>query len=292
MKSLIYSILILFLSYCSPNSAKKPVAIDVKAQVKDTFKIFTQRSNQKNTSQGFNSPNAINKIASIENEYFNAYQNSQSKYYGTQWYQKANETITVPDSVTLFDKYKQSILERAVKPDSMHCTIYAIEALKAGFGNEFKQIEKHHKQIWKKREYAGWSIAYILTEKYNWKAYLVLSNQSKEYKACLRNYKKDGKYHVWYQPDIKIEKVFNIDKDKIAIDSLLSMNEFGWGFSEQGWHTWITRHKQLKECNWLGVPAKMYNNGEKPLFISTKFTEFTDYNSHIIVFPPKIKELE
>ena len=268
------------------NNKEKQINSITKIQVKDTFKIVTKLSNKKNVYQGFNSPNAINRIANIENEYFNNYNTSQSKYYGTKWYEIASNIIGV-DGVSQFDKYKIDIQKKEEKADSMHCTIYAIEALKAGFGNDFKQIEKQHKKIWKNRKYAGWSIAHILTEKYNWKAYLVLSIQSKEYNTCMRNYKSNSKYHVWKQPDIKIEKVFDIDKDKVAIDSLLNNNEFGWGFSEQGWHTWITRFDQLKECNWLGAPAKKYSKGEKPLFISTKFTEFTDYNSHIIVFPQK-----
>ena len=170
----------------------------------------------------------------------------------------------------------------------MHCTIYAIASLKAGLGKDFTKLEKEHKQIWKDREYAGWSVAYILTKHFNWNAYLIISKKSSEYKQCIKNYKKDKKYHVWKQPNIPIKKMFDFDNEKQKIDSLLSLNEYGWGFSEQGWHTWITRFNALKECNWAGAPSKKYNvNGEKPLFLATKFTNFYDYNSHVVVFPPK-----
>lgn len=62
-------------------------------------------------------------------------------------------------------------------------------------------------------------------------------------------------------------------------------------FSDQGWHTWITRFNDLKECNWSGAPSQKFNIGNNsPLFLETKFTEYYDYNSHIIVFPPKKSE--
>ncbi len=289
MKTIFFSIVsILLLSYCFQDKIVVKETFNTKKQAKDRFRIVTPKSDKENTYKGFNSPNAINKIATIENDYFNDYSKTESKYYGTQWYTLVSNQFEGLDSVSTFDKYVLRIKDKGQRPDSMHCTIYAIKALEAGFGNDFEQIEKKHKQIWKNREYAGWSIAYILTKHYNWKAYLFISNTSTEYNACFRNFKNDSTYHVWKQPNIKIEKIFDVDKDTTTIDSLLNKNEFGWGFSEQGWHTWFTRYKQLKECNWAGVPAKRYNNGGKPLFITTKFTEFKYYNSHIVVFPPKL----
>ena len=135
-------------------------------------------------------------------------------------------------------------------------------------------------------------MAYILTKHYNWKAYLFISKDSNEYDACVSNYKKDKKYHVWKQPNIPLENIFDIDDDTDAITSLLSLNEFGWGFSDQGWHTWITRFNDLKECNWNGAPAQKYDlENNAPLFLKTKFSEYYDYSSHIIVFPPKESEV-
>lgn len=285
MKLLTYILLLFFLKTCFKIET---VNNDEKIIKKDTFIIYTERSKKKNTYLNFNSPKAINKIASIENEYFNNYNNDKvSRYYGTQWFKLANSKYDTLQELSEFDKYVYKIRNNNKEPDSLHCTIYAIKALKSGFGDEFSKIEQLHKKIWNKHEYAGWSIAYILTKYYNWKAYLFISSNSNEYNRCLRNFNKSKKYYVWKQPNIKIEKIYDVDKDKQKIDSLLNKNEFGWGFSEQGWHTWITRYNKLKECNWQGVPAKVYNTGEMPLFITTNFLDYKDYNSHIIVFPPK-----
>ncbi len=49
--------------------------------------IYTQYSNETNTYVGFNSVNAINAIAKIENKYFNDYRKGVSNYYGTAWYE-------------------------------------------------------------------------------------------------------------------------------------------------------------------------------------------------------------
>lgn len=276
---------ILILS-CKDNSSSKKEMLDIK---KDTLIVYTKPSQLKNNYKGFHSPNAINRIATIENEYFNERKGAISKYYGTAWRSSAETVFEKKERLSIYNKYTNLLLkEKQIKPDSMHCTIYAIEALKTGLGKDFEKMDIYHKKIWKDREYAGWSVGYILTKHFGWTAYLVLSNKSTEYKVCKRNYQKDGKYHVYRQPDIPIKKVFDFDKDKQQIDSLLNGNEFGWGFSEQGWHTWITRFNTLKECNWEGAPSVKYETeGSKPLFISTKFTEFYDYNSHIIIFPPK-----
>ena len=53
--------------------------------------------------------------------------------------------------------------------------------------------------------------------------------------------------------------MYILDKDDEKINELLSQNEFGWGFSNQGIHNWITRFTTLKECMWDGAPCKKYN---------------------------------
>lgn len=284
--------LLIVMQGCTLEEKKKTKTV-LNSKEKETFKYYTKLSKIENKSIGFNSPNAINTIATIENEYFNNYTKHESRYYGTSWYELAVTRFDKEDSLSVFEKYKLKNTSSGQKVDSIHCTIYAIEALKSGFGNKFTELDKYHKDIWNDREYAGWSIAYLLTKHYNWKAFLIISKQSKEYKACIKNLKKDKKYHVYKQPNIPIEKVFDFDDDKKQIDSLLNLHEFGWGFSYQGWHTWITRFNKLKECNWSGAPSMKYaNQGDKPLFLKTKFIEFYDYESHIVVFPPKEKLIE
>jgi hypothetical protein len=292
-KILFFSLLLICCS--EPKTTKEKVISKInspktgKIDSTKTEKIVTSeaRKTPENSNKKFSSLKAIHKIREIEEEYFENYNKGVSKYYGTEWYNYANNVYAQNDSSSLFQNYCSQLKQRGEVPDSMHCTIYAIRTLEAGFGNEFDRIKSYHREIWGNREFAGWSIAHILTEKYNWKAYLIISKDSKEYNRSMKYFNKDKKYHVWYQPNIKIEKVYDFDEDKNTIDSLLSDNIYGWGFSEQGWHTWVTKSDSLKECIWSGIPGKVFDpNSEKPLFFTTKFTEFYDYKSHIVVFPP------
>ncbi len=73
-------------------------------------------------------------------------------------------------------------------------------------------------------EHAGWSIAYLLTKYYNWKAIIVVSKASLEYNSCIQNFKKDKKYHVWKQPNMSIETLYVLEDDETEIDSLLNEN--------------------------------------------------------------------
>ncbi len=97
---------------------------------------------------------------------------------------------------------------------------------------------------------------------------------------------------VWGQPDIALEGMFTLGKDSLEINHLLDKEEFGWGFSYQGIHSWITRFTDLKECMWDGAPCLKYNKNlsAQYLFKKTKFNEYFDYESHVIVFPPKKAE--
>ncbi len=289
-------VFLIYLAYQANEHNKILIKDEVKktlltiAQKKDTI-FHTQPSTLSNTYNGFNSPKAINAIVVIENEYFTNVKESFSKYYGTVWQTNAKDRYRSGDTINEFERYKIQAQQNNIKVDSMHCTIYAIKGLEAGLGVErFENLEKYHKKIWKNREHAGWSIAYILTSYFNWTAFLIISKDSEEYSFAINNFKKKRKYDVWKQPDIPIEKMYIIENDQKQIDSLLLQNEFGWGFSKQGWHTWITRFDIVKECNWEAAPSWEYQKEwEKPLFISTKFKEYKDYASHIIVFPPKIE---
>ncbi len=282
---LLFCSVFLLLFSCNDNVKKLP---EEKAPIKPKNIIYTSYSKQENSYIGFNSPKAINRIADIENEYFNSIENSYSKYYGTDWYKTAIYEKVFNDTISVFEKYLQELSKLGKKPDSMHCTIYAVEAVKAGLDSNFYKLKKIHKQIWGNREYAGWSIGYILVKEFDWSAYLILNDNYVNYKSCLRNYKNYKKYNVWKQPNIPLVALYNMQDDREEIDSLLKSHEFGWGFSEQGWHTWITRYDTLKECRWEGVPSlKLYNGYDAPLFKNTKFIEFYDYDSHVVIFPPK-----
>jgi len=277
-----------FLASCSPVGAGKesiPITI-VESPTNDTIHIYTDTSSLKNTYAGFSSPKAINRVAEIENEYFNNYNSSYSKYYGTMWAEYTSTTI-LNDSISVLDGYKSLITKRGEKADSMHCTIYAFEALKAGLDTNYQRLEDIHHNVYNGHEHAGWSVGYVLVKYFGWEAYLVLSRHSYEYQRCMKGWKKKV-YPVWKQPDIPLSGKFDFENDSQDIDSLLNLHEFGWGFSEQGWHTWITRFNELKECDWGGSPSRHYDPDEEGiLFKVTKFTEYFDYNSHILIFPPK-----
>jgi len=251
---------------------------------KEYQKDFARCSTCTTNSTNFNSCQAINKIVDIENEHLIDFNTGTSNYYGTLWREYAESTL-LETGITQYQSYLNEIDN---KPDSLHCTIYAYEGLKAGLNEEqLDKLEKIHKKIWKTRERAGWSVGYILVKYFGWKAYLIIDPSSKEYDHCLRSYKKSKSYPVWKQPNILLEAFYVIGKHDASINELLAQQEFGWGFSEQGIHTWVTRYQELKECNWFGAPSIKYQQSpsNKPMFISTKFKDYVDYNSHVIVFP-------
>jgi hypothetical protein len=271
-----------------------------KTKTKETNKIHTAYSTAKNEYLNFNSVAAINKVAAIENEYFRDRKHGVSKYYGTQW-REMSENIVLDSNISQYDDYLNR-LSRATgaqansqKPDSLHCTLYAFEALKAGLNaDQLTKLDSLHKTIWKEREIAGWSIGYLLVKHFGWEAYLMISTYSNEYDQCLKHYVKHKSYPVWKQPDIPLKKMFTIGEEDSLINSLLVQNEFSWGFSYQGYHTWITRYTELKECIWSGAPSARYDDFgyDNPLFVATNFYDYYDYNSHVIVVPPKLNIAE
>lgn len=282
-----YCLCLLLAFGCKQSSKAIEPQITELSTPKDSFVLHTKHSPNQYFHQGFNSAKAINRIAEIENEYFNNVEDSMSRYYGTQWKKFAQTAYEHSDSCNVYLQYLSKMKNQGKTTDSMHCTIYAMEALKAGMENNFQEIDSLHKSIWKNREYAGWSIGHLLVKEFDWKAYLVIGKSSSEYDTCIKNFKKDKKYHVWKQPNIPLEQLLDFKDDEVYIDSLLNEYEFAWGFSEQGWHTWITRFDELKECNWSGAPSKDHASYGGTLFLSTPFSEYYDYASHILVFPPK-----
>ncbi|MBL56283.1 MAG: hypothetical protein CMP61_03755 [Flavobacteriales bacterium] len=282
-------IVLLFISllFFNCKKQKNQTVRNIKNLTEKSIIQFSRPSELKNEYLNFNSPFAINKLVSIENQYFNDFEHSVSNYYGTEWRGLAETTKLLNDSICDFELYWNEMTSKGIKPDSMHCTIYAIEALKTGMDTLFDSLEVYHKKIWKDREHAGWSIAHILVKYYNWKAYVFISESSNEFNRVKKNFNQGKFYYVWKQPSVDLTGYYNFDNDKDEIDSLLKENEFGWGFSDQGYHTWITRFDTLKECIWTGAPSSDYDQFGVPLFKKTPFTDYFDYSSHIIVFPPK-----
>jgi len=271
--------------------------VDSLLQIKNEYDEFLSEyfpqtkikySNLENEYIGFNSPKAINAIATIENDYFSNYHKGISKYYGSVWAGSAYSEVGDGVGTWEWDNYKKEMDSLHIKPDMFHCMVYTMKALKVGLGVNYPILQQYHRQIYNKTNYAGWSMAHILTKHFGWKAYLFIQPYSEEYNRCIKNFNDNKTYYVWRQPDIKLEGMFLLGSDNDEVNNLLSKNEFGWGFSYQGIHNWITRFNVLKECMWDGAPCAKYNKeNNQYLFRATKFTEFTDYNSHVIVFPPK-----
>ncbi len=297
MFRILYILLSLFPFFFACQSTPQPKPQPSKLERYETYprhtyqpQVFTPYSQLKNDYKNFDSPKAINRLADIENEYFNQLaKGDYSQYYGTEW-RKIAEKTPLQENFSQYDEYVEKLKAQNKRPDSLHCTLYAYEGLKAGLDSiQLADLEKQHKAIWKDREIAGWSIGYLLVKNFGWKAYLILHPHSPEYDLCQKTYQKTKSYPVWRQPNIPLENIFIEGKDDSLIQKLLKKHEFSWGFSEQGIHTWITRFDMLKECYWEGVPSNKYkiHPDEKPLFLQTPFLEYRDYDSHVLIFPDK-----
>lgn len=241
--------------------------------VPDTV-VYTAYSTTQKSYKHFTPAKAINKIAEIENEYFRQYKHGISRYYGTVWRETAQESL-----------YQAYLTKLGTKADSMHCTIYAVRALEAGMDTAFQRLEKAHRKVYKNHEHAGWSIGHLLVKKFGWKAYLIIDRDSEEFDHCFKAFQQQKAYPVWRQPNIPLEAMYIRHEQDSLIQNLLKSHEFGWGFSKQGIHTWITRYDILKECNWAGSPCKDFELSPLPLFLKTPFLAYDDYASHVVIFP-------
>ena len=233
----------------------------------------------------FDAEKAVNHAADVENSWYNDSQKGISRYAGTEWL-KAAAITPYREKEMYYDRYSD-LLDDSLGICPMHCTHYAIEALRAGMGEEaFARFDSIHETIWAKREYAGWSVAYVLVTYFAWEAIVIINEDSEEYVQVTSSFQKRKTYPVWRQPAIPLAKLMHFPEDKTTVDSLLKTNTFGWGFSNQGWHTWFTRYDELLECNWWGSPSMEFEDfGTQPLFLRTRFVEFADYDSHVICFP-------
>lgn len=233
----------------------------------------------------------MERAVEYETEYFGSYESGVSASFGRVWADGAMLDSVLGEGGSTFDTYKAELAQLGKERDSLDCTLYAQELLRVGLGPQhYAKLDSMHREIWGDREYAGWSVGYLLTEHFGWKAYLFLDPQSVEYDKCTKQFAKDGTYPVWKQPNIQLTELFIIGETDSLANALLAREEFGWGFSEQGIHTWVMHYRDLKECNWAGAPAWKYDApGAKPLFITTPFSDFHDYNSHVVIYPPWLK---
>ncbi|MCB9234202.1 MAG: hypothetical protein H6581_21275 [Bacteroidia bacterium] len=253
--------------------------------------VYTPYSEGPNAYLNFDAPRAINALAKMENHYFRHYTRGISPFYGTVWREYA-ELDSLPGlQKSRFDSYRDRLTQLGMRPDSMHCTLYAVRALEAGMGANWKVLEAAHRSIWKEREHAGWSLGYLLVRDFGWRAFLLIDRDSREFDHCLRAWQGRKTYPVWRQPEIPLSGFYIRGENDSAFYKLLAQNEFGWGFSEQGIHTWITRFGELKECNWQGAPGQIYAQQpswvDQHLFLTIPIQHYQRYLSHVVIFAPR-----
>lgn len=233
----------------------------------------------------FSSRNAIEKMIEMNEEYANDYISSISRFYGSVWRKHASG-ISVGDS-TVWDRYTARLANQNRKPKKMDCTIYCVECLKAGVNQtSWRRMLDIHQQYWPNKGFAGWSAGYILTHYFGWDAILVMWENAPEKNYYLNHYRAHGEFPVYRQPDIPIDSVFIMPRDNQKITEYLRKRPFGWGFSNQGIHTWITNFNTLRECRWEGAPCGAWDAYGIPLFRDHPFLHYYDYPVHVVIFPP------
>ena len=236
----------------------------------------------------FNSEAAIKKSNDIVNEYWETYMDSVSRYYGGYWLDNYAKHQYI-GNISFLDDYLGELENNDIKSIRMDCTIYCARVLKAGMGvAEYSKLIGYHRGIWNSKGLAGWSVGYLLVDRFGWKAYAFIEPDANLHPHYISYFKNSNEYPVWNQPNIKIEEYYVLGRDIDKIENLLKKYDFSWGLSQDGIHTWITHYSDLLECHWDGVPAAKYNlNISFPdLFETTEFIEFKDYDVHIIVVPP------
>jgi hypothetical protein len=263
-----------------------PVRVEPETAEPSAPVEFDTLSTTSSRSQSFDTQAAINALVEMENTHFTLFKNGLSPYYGTAWREHAESQFEEKISENNYTDYASKL---GTDADSLHCTLYAMVGLKAGLGDDFNSFDSLHTHQYNGHEHAGWSVGRILVDEYGWSAYLIVDHVigSPDYVTCIKNYEQSQVYDVWRQKDIALENMYIRGQDDSLITDLLSKHEFGWGFSDQGFHTWVTRYESLKECNWLGAPSEEFDTFFAQLFIKTPFLDYYDYHSHVVVFPPE-----
>ena len=235
----------------------------------------------------FNSEAALNRSQQIVEEYFRDYSESVSRYVGRVWFDNISKGQSIGD-ISLYEDFLNELQSRNLEKIRMDCTIYCQKCLKAGMSSEdYSKLVNYHSELWPGKGFAGWSVGYLLVDRFGWKAYAFIERDADYYYHYLSHFENKKEYPVWNQPNTKIEEFYILGEDNEKIEQLLSEHKFSWGFSEDGIHTWITNYTDLRESHWDGPPAERYNpdNSFPLLFETTRFVEFEDYDVHLIIFP-------
>lgn len=115
----------------------------------------------------------------------------------------------------------------------------------------------------------------------------MISRRARDYRHYTRHFER-GRYPVWKQPSIRIERHFVLERDAEAIEQLLERGVFGFGFSLGGIHTWLTLGRELKEVHYDSGPSRRYaSDTPYKMFETTRFVDFDDYDVHFVALPPR-----
>ncbi len=238
----------------------------------------------------FDDNRAAARIREIADAFYPNYDAGLCPYYGRIWKDEYATKQTFGDTgTTVWRHYTEALAAAGLSPERLDCTLYAKEILKAGLHRrDYRRLWREHHKIWKDDGFSGWSVGYLLTEKFGWRAYAVIDPEAPDYAYYTSFFENRNEYPVWRQPNIPIAGYFIAGRDDSAIEALLRRHPFGWGFSEGGIHTWITQGTDLRECHFDSGPSRRYD-ADKPyrLLESTRFIRFNDYNVHLVVFPPE-----
>jgi hypothetical protein len=247
----------------------------------------------------FDARTAERRARAFERSYFSNYDSGVSRFYGRLWAKIYARKVKQGSASTVWQQFVDELAAQGTRPMRLDCTLYAQEILRAGMrAEEYERLRREHNALWPGRGFAGWSVGYLLTTKFGWKAYAIINRSSTYYGYYLHHFRTKKQYPVWKQPNIDIEAHFILGKDDRAIERLLQAHRFGWGFSDGGIHTWITFQTNLKECHWDCGPSRRYeipnthdyyrtsDLKHHTLFKTTRFIRFSDYHAHLVVFPP------
>jgi len=207
----------------------------------------------------FNSEAAIKESNDIVNKHWETYKDSISRYYGGFWLDNYAKHQYI-GNISSLDDYQQELKKNNIESIRMDCTIYCARLLKAGMGaEEYSKLIEYHGDIWNSKGLAGWSVGYLLVDRFGWKAYAFIEPNADYHSHYISHFKDNQEYPVWNQPNIKIEEYYVLGRNDDKIENLLKKYDFSWGLSQDGIHTWITHYSDLLECHWDGVPAAKYN---------------------------------
>ena len=237
----------------------------------------------------FDDKKSAERVREIADSYFKNYEDGLCPYYGRLWQSAYATKYAYADTgTTVWEHFFHALAAAGLTPKRLDCTLYAQEILKAGMSRrDYDRLRMEHRKLWGDRGFAGWSVAYLLTEKLGWRAYAIIAADAPDAALYLRSFKGRMRYPVWRQPAIRIEGYYVSGRDDRAIEALLRRHAFGWGFSEGGIHTWITQGIDLVECHFDAGPTKRYDlDLPYRLLETTRFTAFKDYHVHLVAFPP------